>query len=96
MKRTPLRKVSSKQAARNRLLAKLRAELLAEQVEERGYNWCVLCGYCFRPDQLEMDHIEQRAFCGSDERENVRLVCTNYGKGCHDLKHEAPGHRYRQ
>lgn len=93
MKRnTPLRKVSPKQAARNRLLAKLKREMIAEQVKERGYNWCETCGMRCDKTVLELDHKVQRSLGGTDDRDNLQLL----DWACHRGKHEAPGHRYRQ
>jgi 5-methylcytosine-specific restriction protein A len=56
-----------------------KARLVKEQFEEFGYNFCVGCGKSFAFDKavnmLELDHIKSRARGGTDDPENLRLVC---------------------
>jgi len=70
MKKSPIRKVSKKQAKRQRDLAKI-------PLPENGL--CEKCGQ--RPDWrgLSKHHIVKRSACGSDGRENLIWLC---GK-CH-------------
>ena len=57
----------------------LKVRLVKEQFEEFGYNYCVECGKSFPYDKagniLELDHIISRARMGTDDPENLRLLC---------------------
>ena len=99
MKRSRLRPVSAKQAARNRNLAKLRTEIL----EERG-PWCAGPRYVhdfplFIPGEpspfdalldgctgrgTEMHHVVKRSRRGEDRKEDLVLLCSS----CHRFTEE--------
>ena len=75
MNRIPLRKVSKKQAKRNRELAKIPAPVL-----------CDKCG--LKPDfrGLQRHHSKFKSLGGTDERENIIWVCSRCHSELHHLK----------
>ena len=90
MKRTPLRKVSKKQAAKNRAQAEIRNEFLKEQIELFGYNFCQTCMRTFNPSQLDASHIIAKSRLGETSRENMVLECNAFGAGCHEKYEKNP------
>ena len=62
-----------KQSNANRLRFELKMVLLKEQIEEKGYNWCVACGKTEK--WLELAHIIALSRGGETTRENCRLWC---------------------
>lgn len=90
MKRTPLRPISVKQAARNRALAKMKREL----IEERG-PWCEGPSFilrampeaiaergvfhdviaCCQGRDVQLHHIVKRSRRHEDRKEDMALLC---------------------
>ena len=68
MKRTPLKRISKKQRNREADLARKKKILLKDF---DGY--CPMCGETGR--KMELDHIIKRGQCGSDDLDNLRLIC---------------------
>lgn len=85
MKRTPINKVSTKQAAELRERSRLRTLLLNEQLDTVGYPHCSTCGREVRmlgPGYLELAHIIALSRGGKTELGNVILEGGNFACGC--------------
>lgn len=67
MIKTPIKKVSKKQSARQYQLKKTKVFLL-----ERAKNHCEFCG---KESWLEVHHIIFRSRLGSDKPENLIMLC---------------------
>lgn len=82
-----MKKISVKQAAREKHLAKIKREMIAEEIAAYGYATCKDRGERFGPEAallyLDLDHIVQRSLGGTDDRSNLQLLC----RQCHGKKH---------
>ncbi len=78
MKKSPIKRISPEQRKELRLRAKLKKELLEEQIEEKGYTWCVACGQTKSVAEIQLGHII-KVQVGGTSRENCKLWC----QGCH-------------
>lgn len=78
MKRTPLRKVSKKQAIRNREWNKTVAFLVAD----RAKYHCENCGQLPDWRGLQGHHIIKRRF-NNDDPDNIEILCAK----CHNVRH---------
>lgn len=91
LKRSPVKRSSPKGRAIDRILAEIKMEKLKAQVDERGYNFCVMpgCGFSVRQEisreYLDLDHIIQVSLGGEHTHANTRLVC----RPCHSKRHES-------
>lgn len=82
MRRTPLRRVSKKRAAADRVLAHARA-----QVKRRSWGRCEaeFSQYCTRRG-TQAHHVRRRSQGGTDTPDNLLWVCTP----CHSAIHAEP------
>ena len=83
----PLNKVSKKQAKELALRSKLKKELLEEQLQDKGFVYCVTCNNLhldFRG--LSLSHIVALSRGGKTERGNLEILC---GK-CHTHYEKKP------
>ena len=83
MKKTPLRRVSSKQKKELVLRSKLKKELLEEQIAEHGYTFCMTCKTRGDWRGLSLSHIIPLSRGGKTERGNVIIECYP----CHSSRH---------
>ena len=60
---------------------KLKQELVDEQYDERGYNWCNMCG--LSGINLDLRHIIPLGRGGKTERGNCELA----HRACHEKDH---------
>ncbi len=75
LKRTPLKKVSSKQAKELALRSKLKKDLLEEQIAEHGYTFCMTCKTRGDFRGLSLSHIIALSRGGKTTRENCLIEC---------------------
>lgn len=89
IRRSPIRKVSKKQAARTRNLAKIKRDWIKAEFEREGLARCQ--GPCRRPIYdpqdaallLDAHHIVLRSRGGTDAPLNLRMLC----RSCHMKEH---------
>ena len=60
---------------------KLKQELVDEQYDERGYNWCESCGRGTM--NLDLSHTIPLGRGGKTERGNLCLLCRTCHQGLH-------------
>jgi hypothetical protein len=94
MKRSPINKVSKKQAVINRTQKEIRDDFLKEQIELFGFNFCQTCMRTFQPYQLDASHIIAKSRLGETTRENLVLECNVFGGGCHQKYEKNPESRH--
>ncbi len=84
MKRSPIKKISKKQAKNNTLEAKIKRELMEKQIMEYGYNFCQ-CGCGRNPDirGVQLSHEIPKSRGGKTDMENCILRTGN----CHSKVH---------
>ena len=75
MKKTPLNRVSSKQSKELALRSKLKKQMMDEQVEERGYSYCMTCDTTGDWRGLSLSHIIALSRGGKTERGNLLIEC---------------------
>ena len=82
-----MKKISSKQASRQKLLSELKKEKINRQVNKEGYAFCERCFKPYRREvaheYLDLHHKILRAQLGGDSPENLDLIC----RPCHQLEH---------
>ena len=81
-RRTALRQVSAKKAARNETWATIRADVLARDMGCRGQ--AILDVRCGGP--VDVHHIRRRGQGGTDELDNLIALC----RSCHAWVHDHP------
>uniref|UniRef100_A0A6M3IX37 Putative homing endonuclease n=1 Tax=viral metagenome TaxID=1070528 RepID=A0A6M3IX37_9ZZZZ len=79
MKRSPINKVSAKQAKLNAIWKKLFWQAIDEQHALKGYTYCEMCGHSKLSADLDPHHIKRRRRYNY-VYENLRLEC----RKCHD------------
>lgn len=83
MKRSPIRPVSKKQAKINRTQSQIKDDMLGEQYDTVGFNFCQTCGRTLPAYLLEASHIIAKSRGGETIPENIVLEGTALGCGCH-------------
>jgi hypothetical protein len=72
----PINKVSAKQAQINKELAFIKAQMLAKQIEDKGFTYCEKCGIVIPQAQLQLVHKKGRGRGGAAlDKANLSIFC---------------------
>lgn len=86
IRRSPIRRVSAKQALKNRQWAKVKKAMLKAQEDENfSYAACSACGKGIpierAADTLEAHHKQFRSHQGPNTKENAAILCDTCHRG---------------
>lgn len=90
IRRTPIRKVGKKQAAKNREWSALKLARIKRKIDSQGFVKCERCPKAYSEVKtavayLQAHHKDQRSLGGAYTDANMSLLCN----ACHDLEDSA-------
>ena len=86
IRRVPINRISTKQKTELALRTKLKKDLMDEQVEERGYNFCQTCDTNGDFRGLSLSHVIALSRGGKTNRDNCIIECYP----CHEKYEKKP------